>query len=83
MELEVPATDANINMKTAANRRVQKIIDREETYASNKIKTYGIIYGQCTRGLQNRIEEHEDYLKKIYNDPIELLKSIKQLCFGY
>ncbi len=74
---------ATNNQKLAGQQWVQKIIDREGIYEINKTKAFGIIYGQCTRSLQNKLEEQKDYLTKIYNNPIETMAAIKELCYGY
>ena len=62
---------------------MQTVIDREGTYEINKIKAFGIIYGQCTKGVQNKLEEHKDYLTELHNNPIKTLEAIKELCYGY
>ncbi len=81
--LPIVKETATNNQKLAGQRRVQKIIDREGIYEINKTKAFGIIYGQCTRSLQNKLEEQKDYLTKIYNNPIETMAAIKELCYGY
>ena len=78
----VPA-DANANQIAAANKRVQKIIDREEKYGTNKVQAFSIIYGQCTKSLQNKLKERENWKNTIYNNPIELLKAIREYAYGY
>ncbi len=74
---------ASKNKILAGQQCVQKIIDREGTYEINKTKAFGIIYGQCTKGMQNKLEECKDYLTKLYNNPIKTLEAIKELCYGY
>jgi hypothetical protein len=44
-------------------------------------QAYSIIFTDyCTKVMRGRIEEHPDFAKKIKNDPIELLKTVKHLC---
>ena len=81
--LPVPPANANVNVTTAANRRVQKVVDREEKYNANKVQAYSIIYGQCSKSLQNKIKERSNYLTEIYNNPVKLLTTIKELAHSY
>ena len=45
-------------------------------------KAYTFLYGQCTTGLQHRIEAKAKYESKIKGDPIKLLETIKELSFN-
>ena len=55
--------------------QIMRYIERVETLDQNLTRAYALIYSTyCNRTLQNRIEEHPDFKKKIRDDPIELLK---------
>ena len=41
-------------------------------------KAYTFLFGQCTTGLQNRIEAKAKYEAKIKGDPIRLVEVIKE-----
>ena len=41
-------------------------------------KAYAFLFGQCTTGLQHRIEAKAKYKSKIKGDPIKLLEMIKE-----
>ena len=41
-------------------------------------KAYAFLFGQCTTGLQHRIEAKAKYEAKIKGDPIRLLEAIKE-----
>ena len=41
-------------------------------------KAYAFLFGQCTAGLQHRIEAKANYEAKIKGDPIRLLAAIKE-----
>ena len=56
-DLPIVKETATDNQKLAGQRQVQKVIDHEGNYEKNKTKAFGIIYGQCTRSLQNKLEE--------------------------
>ena len=45
-------------------------------------KAYTFLFGQCTTGLQHRIEAKAKYESKIKGDPIKLLETIKELSFN-
>ena len=53
-------------------------------YHMNLGKAYAFLFGQCTTGLQHRIEAKAEYESKIKGDPIKLLETIKEnsLSFG-
>ena len=41
-------------------------------------EAYAFLFGQCTTGLQHRIEAKAKYKSKIKGDPIKLLEMIKE-----
>ena len=55
---------------------------RIKNYHENKVKIYAYLWLQCNNGLQNRIKSRED-ADKIKNDPIELIKVIKQYAMNF
>jgi hypothetical protein len=56
---------------------------RVETYKSNKTRAYGLIWERCHTNMKNQIEERDDFKTVIRNDPVELLKAIKQHALNY
>ena len=52
-------------------------------YKNNKTKAYSLIWERCTRAMQSKIEQRTDFNVKIYNDPIELIKAIKEHALNY
>ena len=44
----------------------------------NLQKAYAFLFGQCTTGLQYRIESKDKYESKIKGNPIKLLEMIKE-----
>ena len=63
---------------------VKQHLIRARTYKDNCNKVYGLILGQCTRGVMNKLESEKSWdatSKK--HDPIELLKLIKQVTLNY
>jgi hypothetical protein len=42
------------------------------------MKPYGLLWLQCTLGMRAKIEGRTDYESTVKNNPIELLKAIKE-----
>jgi hypothetical protein len=82
---ECVAVDENTR---ASENRQYKIEFKEHTkrvqaYKSNKMKTYALRWERCTKAMKNNVEARSDYLNKIKNDPVELLKAIKEHAHKY
>ena len=46
-------------------------------------KAYAFLWEKCTKGMQNKIASRKDFETRIYNHPINLLKSIKEHSLNY
>jgi hypothetical protein len=46
-------------------------------------KAYAFLWEQCTKAMKNKIESNSKFESIIKNDPIELLKIIKQHVLNY
>ena len=55
----------------------------ETNYEDNLTKAYGLIWEQCAQSMKNKIEARRDFESTIYDDPIELLKAIKEHATNY
>jgi hypothetical protein len=55
---------------------------RKQTLDNNKPKAYAFLWEHCTKGMKNKIESRTDYAT-IQQDPIELLKAIKEHALNY
>ena len=53
------------------------------TYTGNMTKSYALIWERCTKGMQNKIQTRTDFETNIENDPIELLKAVKEHALNY
>jgi hypothetical protein len=49
---------------------------------NNKTKAYALFWERCTKGMKNKLESRVDF-DTLENDPIELLKAIKQHALNY
>ena len=67
--------------KFKANR--QEFIKRITTYEANMFKAYAILWEKCTKGMQNKIASRKNIETRIYNHPMNLLKSIKEHLLNY
>lgn len=56
---------------------------REETYNNNLTKAYAFLWERCSKAMKNKIEARKDFATKIKDDPIELLKAIKEHALNY
>jgi hypothetical protein len=48
------------------------------TYENNQVKPYAVIWERCTCGMKQKIESRVEFPQKIENNPIELLRAIKE-----
>ncbi len=56
---------------------------RELAYKSNKTKAYALFWERCTKGMENKIKARSEFESKIENNPIQLLKAIKEHALNY
>ena len=50
---------------------------------NNKTKAYALLWERCSKGMKNKIESRTDFDSKIMNDPLELLRAIKEHALNY
>ena len=63
-------------------QQVKDFTMRQAKYEDNMNKAYALIWGQCTIGLKNKLEARKDW-KDFKQDPIKLLKAIKEITHNY
>ncbi len=64
--------------------KMKRWMDRQEGLETGKKKLYTLVWGQCTKLMQNEIEASNDYKdmdKK--QDPIKLIKTIKGITYNF
>eukprot|EP00978_Attheya_sp_CCMP212_P016785 scaffold44262_cov52-Attheya_sp.AAC.7 len=64
------------------NADYEEFRKRIRTYNNNLTKSYVLIWERCTKAMQNKIQLRMD-LDTIENDPIELLKAVKEHSLNY
>ena len=55
---------------------------RMQTYENNRTKAYALLWERCAKAMKNKVEARSDY-NIIKNDPILLLKAIKEHALNY
>mgnify|MGYP001809867921 CR=1 FL=1 len=59
-------------------------VARKEKYQLNMDKASGILWGQCTTGMKNKLESRKDWATiKAGTNAIELIKAIKEVMQDY
>ena len=56
---------------------------RKQCLETNMTKAYALLWEQCAKGMQNKIESRKEYATTVKGNPIELLKAIKQHALNY
>ena len=57
--------------------------DRKEEYRKEKSKVFGVIKGQCTRSMKNRLAQESDYKTiETNNDVLGLINKLKSITFA-
>jgi hypothetical protein len=55
----------------------------KQFYEANTTKAYALLWEQCSKGMQGKIEVNKNFESTIKSKPIELLKIIKHNFLNY
>jgi hypothetical protein len=55
----------------------------KRTYASNKDKAYAHLWMHCTEEMQSKVKSRANFSTTILDNPIDLLKAVKELALNY
>jgi hypothetical protein len=59
-------------------------VERKGKYRTNMARAFGVLWGQCTLAVKNKIESRKDWLTiKASSKAIDLLKAIKEITQDY
>ena len=58
-------------------------VAHEEKYIANKGKAFALIYGQCNKALQHKLQAWKDFKDVIKSNPIKLLDAISEHSLSY
>jgi hypothetical protein len=56
---------------------------QKQLYEANTTKAYALIWEQCSKSMQGKIEANEKFDSEIFKNPIKLLEIIKKNCLNY
>lgn len=56
---------------------------RKQSLETNTTKAYALLWEQCAKGMQHKVESRSEYDKLIKSNPIELLKAIKEHALNF
>ncbi len=70
--------------KLIVQQEVKEFVGRMRKYQDNMNKAYGLIMGQCTQGVKNKLESRDDWEElQAEHNPIDLLKAIKEITHSH
>ena len=73
----------NNQYKIEYETELQLHLKQKSHYHTNLGKAYAFLLGQCTAGLQHRIEAKAQYKSKIKGDPLNFLEMIKEYSLAF
>ena len=73
----------NEGLKMRYKALLDAAVKRIRTYETNKIKAYSLLWERCSKSMKSQLQQRKEFEKKVYNNPIELLKAIKQHALNY
>jgi len=62
---------------------LDEALKKKRMYNDNLFKAYSLIWERCAKEMQNKLLARSDYEDEIYNNPIKLLKAIKEHALNY
>ena len=88
IELGEDATDVEKEaIHDTYKEEIKDFVRRKSILQKNMVKAYGLIWGQCTKGLRAKLEARQNWddgtTEKIKHRPINLLKAIKEITHNH
>ena len=79
------ATKAQENKQYKLDYKAEydEFMKRKRGFEENQYKAYAELWAQCNKAMKSKIEARTDYESAVYNDPIELLRAIKEHALNY
>jgi hypothetical protein len=62
---------------------LDEAMKRKRTYEDNMFKAYALLWERCAKTKQDKIASRSDYDSVVYNNPIALLRAIKEHSLNY
>ena len=88
----ITGDDAVSNAERNAENKEYEMIFKQELsryssrmtqYEDNLVKSYALIWERCSTAMKNKISNRRDFRNEIYDNPINLLKAIKEHALNY
>ena len=73
----------NEQFKMLYKAEIDSYVKRKDTYHSNIGNAYALVYGQCSKAMQSKLQSRTDFETKIKGNPIELLCGIQEHSISY
>jgi hypothetical protein len=73
----------NEQFKIEFKAEYDAFMKRKQCLETNMTKAYALLWEQCAKGMQSKIESRKDYDTVVKDNPIELLKAIKEHALNY
>jgi len=87
--INLPENASDDDKKTAEKifeLELKMYVERRDKYRINMVKAYGLIWGQCTKAVKNKLEARKDWndgATKIKMNPFALLKALKEITHNH
>jgi hypothetical protein len=65
------------------SRAIDEAMKRKRTYQDNMFKAYALLWERCAKAMLDKIASRSDCDSVVYNDPIALLRAIKEHSLNY
>jgi hypothetical protein len=62
---------------------LDEFMRKRRSYDDNLFKAYALIWQRCAKAMQNKVMARSNFETEIYNDPIKLLKAVKEHALSY
>jgi hypothetical protein len=73
----------NEQFKILYKAEIDSYVKRKDTYLSNIGNAYALIYGQCSKAMQSKIQVRLDFESEIKGNPVALLVAIQEQAMSY
>jgi hypothetical protein len=73
----------NEQFKFFYQAEIDSYVKRKDTYVSNIGNAYALIFGQCSKAMQSKIQVRLDFESEIKGNPVALLVAIQEQAMSY
>jgi hypothetical protein len=73
----------NEQFKILYTSEAASFVKRKDTYVSNMGNAYELLFGQCSKAMQSKLQSRNDLEVRIKGNPVELLSAIQEHSISY